>query len=94
MQGFHFVALRKVGVIADVCFRKYVSSVTVCENTTTHRANDDQLILLYWVLLYLCLWESGPETWHTSRNESKAINYVEMSSKLTDIKYLRMYYLK
>ena len=42
-------------------------------------------VLLCWVLLCLCLFVSGPETWQTLRNEIKAISYTEMSSKLTDI---------
>jgi len=49
-------------------------------------------ILLCWVLLYLWLLVSGPGTLQTLRNEIKVINYVEMSSKLTDIYYLHIYY--
>jgi phosphate/sulfate permease len=61
MQGFHCVALRKDGVIADPCFRKYVCSGTVCGSTTLHGANDVQHnITLLGVVM--SLWESGPET--------------------------------
>jgi len=34
MQGFNFVALRKLGVIADPWFRKYVCSFTVWNHCT------------------------------------------------------------
>jgi len=35
MQGIHFVTLRKLSVIADACFRKYVCSVTVWKQHST-----------------------------------------------------------
>jgi hypothetical protein len=48
-------------------------------------------VLLCWVLLCVCLWVSGPETYQTTRNEIKAINYFEMNNKLTDTYYLHIY---
>jgi hypothetical protein len=62
MQGFNFVAPRKLGVSADPFFRKHVSSVTVCENTTPHSASDDHHNIIMSGVVISCLLVSGPET--------------------------------
>ena len=65
------------------------------ENITPHRANDIQHnITLFGVVMCLivCLWVSVHEIWQTALNEIKEINYAEMSSRLTDIKHLHVYY--
>jgi hypothetical protein len=51
IQVFHFVTVRKLGAITDICSRKHICNVSVRKHQSTQCKTKDNMILIFRVLL-------------------------------------------